>query len=284
MGHLRAINPDDSVPTCTIKCDKDVDHDDCNVSACGLVTITSWFSNCDEAADVEHSKSGTNPTYDEKLSSAKSIEDPYERNNSSAHLDDSVDTRCEKTGGCAGNTETLEDYRAVVVNGVNSGQVLAHHHAHTNGKTIANALHAKFLELSKKIGTVSPFRLMFELCAHLMHFVVDIFVVCGKIANICEIGEGFLPLPGFSEPPWAFFAEKHSEKKDAAWHKLKGKWDNPLSCRWSNVLVETIGYPKCKYGSHLDFPGLVFVQRCGEVHKISKNPTIRPLIAGGLAN
>jgi hypothetical protein len=94
---------------------------------------------------------------------------------------------------------------------------------------------------------------MFELSAHLMHFIVNVLMVCGKIANISEVGESFFPLPGFCQPARTFFAEKHSEEKDTSGYELHCKGDNPLFRRYGEVLADTVRDPKAKNRSDLDF-------------------------------
>ena len=86
-----------------------------------------------------------------------------------------------------------------------------------------------------------------------MNLVVDILVVCRKMANVREVGERFFPLSGLCQSAWTFFAKKHSEEKDTAGHELQRKGNDPLFCRHGKVLVNAVGDPETENSANLDY-------------------------------
>ena len=70
---------------------------------------------------------------------------------------------------------------------------------------------------------------MFELRAHIVDLIGDVFVIGGEIADVGEIGEGFLPLARFCEPSRCFFAQKHAEEKDTSGDELESERNHPIT-------------------------------------------------------
>src|SRR5271156_6454556 len=103
---------------------------------------------------------------------------------------------------------------------------------------------------------------MFELCAHIVDLIGDVFVIGGEIADVREIGERFLPFPCLGEPSRCFSAQKHAEEKDATGDKLKSERNHPIRSAGfekkcipllivaGKVTVDTIGDPETKYLIH----------------------------------
>lgn len=103
---------------------------------------------------------------------------------SCAHLDNAVNTGGKERRRSAGDTERLEDGGGVIVDAVDTGQILTHHHAHADGKTVSNTLHSQLFELREPVGSMSPFLFMFELRAHIVDLIGDVFVIGGEIADV----------------------------------------------------------------------------------------------------
>lgn len=248
-----AIDPDDTVPRSTVKDDEDVDHGDGDVaSSLRVCVVCAGLGDGDIGSDIEHGEGSTSTTDDEELAAAETVKEEDEGDNRGAHLDDTIDTGGEEGGRSAGDTEGFEDGGRVVVDSVDSGQVLAHHHAHADSETIANTLHSEFLELTKERGSVSHFRFVLELSAHLVDFVGDVFVVGGKLANPAEIIDTLLPSTLLGQPTRSLLGEEHAEEKDTAGDELKSKGDHPLLSGGGEIAVDTVGDPEAKDGADLE--------------------------------
>jgi hypothetical protein len=130
---------------------------------------------------------------------------------------------------------------------------LAHHHAHANGKTIANTLQSKFFHLfEENIASALPFRFVFKLSAHLMDFKGDILVILRELANIREILKSLLPLTSLGEPSWGLSAEEHTEEKDTARDQLQTKGNHPLFCLDREIAIDTVWNPESENSTNLE--------------------------------
>jgi hypothetical protein len=99
---------------------------------------------------------------------------------------------------------------------------------------------------------------MFELGAHVVDLIGDVFMIGGEIADVGEIGDSFLPLSTLGEPSRCFSAQEHAKEKDTAGDKLKTEGNHPVMSEQAlksgipllivagKVAVDTIGDPETK--------------------------------------
>ena len=99
---------------------------------------------------------------------------------------------------------------------------------------------------------------MFELGAHVVDLIGDVFMIGGEIADVGEIGDSFLPFAAFRQPSRCFSAQEHAKEKDTARDKLKSKGNHPVMSEQAlksgipllivagKIAVDTIWDPEAK--------------------------------------
>jgi len=222
-----SVNPRETVPRDAEEDGEDVNHGDGGNSSTSEVFTGGWFGNSDVGTNVVHGQASANGASYEDSSSGEAIDDEEAEHEGAEGFDDAVDTGGEKASGCALYTERFENRGRVVVDGVNTGQVLEDHDEAGSSETVSVTRESDLLEGTKassdKTGLESD-----GVSDH-GDFVDDVGVIRREVSKASEILDCLFVTTLLEQPSRRFGEEECTDTENTGGDELETDWNAPLN-------------------------------------------------------
>lgn len=165
------------------------------------------------------------------------VEQPEERDDG---LDNTEDAGGEKAGVSAGDADTLEDSRAVVVDSVDTRAVLPQEQHRTEEETVEDTLVGPggLERLPEAEADLDP--LLLERLLDHADFLHHVDMVGGEVADPRECLNTPVPVALEEEPSRRFPDEEGADDEQTSGDELHCEGDEPLLVAWGEGLVDTV--------------------------------------------
>lgn len=243
---LGAENPWDAVPGHGVEDGKDVDHDDGDISTTILgCAALKGARDLGVSTEVEHSDESADGTDDQGLTATKTINTKDHKEEGSKGLDKTKDTGSEETNGSSAESNRVEDGWRVVVERIDTRQVLEHHECHAKEEPVTVSRHEGLLQFCDERAVGAQVILTIDLVVDHLDLPGEVWVILLQVADLGEVPEGLLIAAGGYQPTWRLDLEEHHDDEEGTWSELDGEWDVPLAVGGAgDVLVDAVVDPE----------------------------------------
>lgn len=171
----------------------------------------------------------------------------HEGNNS---LDNSKDTSGQEAGVCTSDTDALENCRAVVVDGVDTGSVLPEEKHASQEETVK---HFALLESSKRLPETSADLpvVALEILVDVVDLLDDVQVIDVEVSHPAEVSHGLFPSALGEEPSRRLLDPESTNHEKTGRNELHSEWNQPLLVTGRHCGVDTIVDPETNQTTNL---------------------------------